>query len=274
MTNLSQQLQDQQLSQRNKQLDLREQAVAEREHLLDDATRIKQLEVLDEQIKLKEDIRDNLNAALAKSEKALLAAQKAAEAESEQYDAEGVRRQHSLSKLVSERNRVQEAVEQTNRELRHVKTEIEDSQKYLRVQEAQVNDTIAEWNAQLTELHAEAEHINEEKARLAADILRLKQQRDQDEATTAELHDKLDQLQARYQIKADAYRDELANRRAEIDSLQQVEVQLRKQRQEHDADLQTREQALEVRETALRVKEVELNQREQALRMKLNLVGM
>jgi chromosome segregation ATPase len=270
---LSQQLQNQANDQRNQQLDLREQALAEREALLDDTERIKQLEVLDKQIEVKQSICGGLAAKVAEIDKTYHAAVKRHEIEVTKLVTAEARQTHMISKLKGELDRAEDAVAAARQELQRINQDIAQAQKYLKVQEGQVNDAVADWNGQLTALHQEAEHLNDDKAAIAADIIRLKQQRDDDEATTDELRDKLNKLQSMYQVKVDAYRDELAARRQEIDDLQTMRTQWLKERDDSLATLQTQERSLEIREAAVRQKELDLSQREKVLQMKLNMLN-
>lgn len=271
---LSRQLSDTLADQRSKQLDLREQALVEKEALLDDSERIKRIEILDKQIAIKEDTLVNLAAAVDADTKNYHTSKNEWQQNIEKLNVECAQLQRAISKLQNERAVVVEDIGRQKQELQSVKHDISDSAKYLKAQEAQVNETVADWNRQLTALAQEAERINEDKTMLAADIIRLKQQKDEAETATTDAQGRAAQLQSVYDEKVDVYRRDLATRKAAITEL---DTRLEQRQREQEAAAQsilTREQSVSVRESAVNAKEAELAGRERALNMKLNMISM
>lgn len=260
-------------SQKLQSLQLREQSLAEREALLDDTKRIKQLEVLDKQITVKRQLVDELAANLETLTKDRDNRVELITERIKQLTADETAKLKTLAQLDERSKRLETNVKQRKQELADVKTEITGQQLYLADQQATVDTTIADWNAQLTGFQAEADRITEAKNIFNADLVRLEQEKQAKTLEVENLQQKAVEIEAIYTDKASHYKEKLTVMKSTIAMKENEALELDLQQEAKLKVIMSREQAVTIRETALRTKELDLSNRERALNNKLNLYG-
>lgn len=279
MTSLTQQLQEAQDDQRDKSLDLREAALAEREQLLDDSSRITHIEELDAQIAILNsqiDIRQNnftkLQNRIPAIEETVRTAAKQASNEISKIQQAVIDKKIELDDINNDITKVEKNLVDVNNQLEIITGDIKEREEYLENQRKIVDETIADWNIQLTGFHQEGERITEEKKRLNTDLIHSKQQQQTEQDALDALLLKLERLQELYEQKLGEHKEALTNAKKTVldkeSELSQIDgtIQLRLQA------LATREESLKVREKAVQVANNNLRDREQALNMKLNMI--
>jgi chromosome segregation ATPase len=271
------QLQAQQSDQLSKRLKLKEQALEQREKLLDVDQRLnklqeinKQIEVADKQLAIRNEAIDTARATVtdieaeyrqkfAELDDTLLAQQRTVAKEQTAYNS-----------LVTKREHLDEEIRSAKQKLRDVEADIYKQQAYLKEQETIVNSTIADWNVQLNGFQAEADEIAKAKAQLSKDLVILDQEKNVKIEANEALDRKGDELTdvylehvEAYKVELQSYKQRLADQKAEYESRAQAD-------QAKQAEIQTRAQAVTVKEAAVREKERDLSDREQLLKVRLN----
>lgn len=272
MTNLTQQLQEAQDDQKSKSLDLREQALEKRERLLDDTERIATLDILDKQIAIKEDIKQNLDSKIEQLQTDYRRQTEESKERNELLEQAHTKQQNVFNTLVIKSERSNTAIVVAQKDLVRIGTEIKSQQQYLKDSQQTVDDTVAEWNAQLTGFQQEADNIKLSKNSLSADLIRLEQEKQILAENITEYEQKLSQLEEIYQGKKTNLKSSLQSIKDQIVTQQNELTDLNAKLQIRSDVMDTKEKAILLKEAAIRKKELDLSFREQRINTQLDLV--
>jgi len=267
-------LQSDLLDKRSKQLDTREQWIAEKEKLLDDASLSKHLEVLDKQIEIKESQLATLETRFTQQEDDYNKRKSDMAEELENLNARKLKKEHELKDSDTKLGILNTGLIEARRTLDTLGNEKKLSIKYLKEQEKAVDETIAEWNAQLSEFASEGRRLEEQKTDLLTDLIELEKSRQPVEEQRKEAEDKLESIEAVYQERMACCKKELDKVNAQIQSAKDTLKETELRNTAASKVLASRERSLNTRETALQTQELQLMTREKALNVKLGLSGI
>lgn len=272
--NLQSQLDEANLQSRSKQLDIREQSVAEREQLLDDTEAKIRLTVLGKQIEAKEKTLDVLADKVTKTEKHLQSKTQEVDRQvTSLYEALNSKRA-SLDNLEAKKQSLKAQLAACLIELESAEHDIKERNNYLVEQESTVNSAIADWNSQLVGFQHEADAIEQEKNKHLAQVTELEQDKVAMEDALTKVEAELTALEDKYEARATDYKAKLRELDTELSQRQQEVATLKIDQDMRDKNLKAREKSLTIKSIAQDAKEQELGQKERKLRGDYSRAGL
>lgn len=242
----------------------REKALEKRQKVFNDAET--KLDVLNKQIKAKEDILARRNVEL---EDAVLESTKKID-NLKSKEAAVKRAIKAEEDVLTQTKRKETGIESSIRnkkiELDGIQLQIKESKEYLKSQEKLTENTISDWNVTLQEFRNEADSIQREKNKLSADIIRLDQDKMNLTVEVTKIQTDLDKLHDTYTQKVEIYKRGLHDLDIETNNkkneFQEFDTMFTMRRTELD----TREKSLRLKEGSVKAKELELDQKERRLK--------
>lgn len=271
---VKQKLQDAQDDQRSKQLDLKEEGLNKREALLDDASRLSRIEVLDKQIIIREDL---LEEAERKNKAYEQKIREKIEADTERFERLKERideKRNEIKKYETQLASITEVVRSTKNDLKQIREDISTQSIYRKQQQDTMDQTINEWNSQLKDFRDEGIEVQNHKDQVARDVLRLEQDKASIDKEVEVVNTKLLDLDEVYLEKATSYKEQLRVQREELQKGQQTLLEIEQKCKVRLEVIDTREKALDIRERVIQKSEFDLVSREKAVNMKVALSGV
>lgn len=267
-------LEPEDLAKRNKDLDLREALLNERERKLDAAEKEGRIAILDKQIEAKQEVIDGLNTKILTLDKRLDEKAESVKSRMSELDGLETSKKAALAKLDGKKAELEADLTLIKAQVDDLKSQIKEREDYLARQEQQVDEAVANWNDKLNQIKFELESAQKDLTRVLEDKIRIEAERDTIASSIAGWEQKAIDIEYAYNDKAAAYRDDLKNLDAQVT---QRKNWLEEQRTVHtlkEKDLESREKSLEVQQVVNNRKERELQQKERKLKMDYNLAGM
>lgn len=259
---------------RSKQLDLREEALVERERLLDDTSRIAQLDILDKQIEERTRQRDTVISLIDKLKQRLSDLNDRIDSKIQRFREEEEDIKKDILSLKQAKKNVDVSIASSKSDLQTIYDDVSVQKAYLKEQEEKAEQVINDWNLQLREFADADKEISDQKSALERDIISLTNQQTLLERTVTDIEFKNNELESAYEIKAGEYKRDLRELRAQIQKgnqeLQEIGIKCSLRME----GIANKEKSLEIREQSIQTKEFDITSREKSLTMRLGLSGM